>query len=258
MGQQLALNIQLRDDATFESFYPGDNQEALAAVNSLSRFQEFTGSQASLTGSASLAGSLFTSEHFIYLWGAEGVGKSHLLQAACHQAQNLGFSTIYLPFSETQFSSEFIKGLEISEFIQGLENIDLICLDDIDISLNPSLEESLFHLFNRIRAQNTRLLIASKSSPKNIQIQLPDLKSRLSWGITYQLHPLKDEQKCEALALRAEARGLLLNKTVAQFLLNHCPRTMSELFHTLELLDKASLQEQRRLTIPFVKQILGV
>jgi DnaA-homolog protein len=230
VGQQLALNIQLRDDSTFESFYPGDNQEAFQAVKEL------------LSGH---------SEPFLYLWGNEGVGKSHLLQAACHQARNLGLTAVYIPLREARFISR--------DIFQGLEEIALVCLDDVDsITSEKVWEEALFHLFNKIRANNSRLLVASNTSAHHIKLSLPDLKSRLSWGVTYQIHALQDNQKCDALALRAECRGLFLNKTVGQFLLNHCPRNMSELFHTLEILDKASLMEQRRLTIPFVKEILKV
>jgi DnaA family protein len=89
-------------------------------------------------------------------------------------------------------------------------------------------------------------------------IKLPDLKSRLAWGVVYQLHALSDEQKLDALKLRAQGRGLDLDLPVGKFLLRRCPRNMAQLFETLELLDQASLAQQRRLTIPFVKEVLGV
>lgn len=230
MLAQLPLNIQLRDDATLESYYAGDNQQAWQAVNEISHG---------------------AGENFLYLWGKYGVGRSHLLQAACHKARGLGVAAVYIPLQESLFLSP--------QFVQGLENIPLVCLDDIQSIAGQAIwEETLFHLFNRIRAQNTRLLIAASDSPKNIAVQLPDLKSRLAWGVTYQLQALTDDQKLDALALRAHCRGLELSKTVGQFLLSRCPRNMTELFQTLEQLDKASLAEQRRLTIPFVKQVLGV
>lgn len=229
MLAQLPLNIQLRDDATLESYYPGNNNQALGAVVQLSRG---------------------LGEKFLYLWGKEGVGRTHLLQAACHAARDVGVAAVYLPLQEANLLSP--------EIVQGLENIPLVCLDDIQcISGDPIWEEAIFHLYNRIRSQNTHLLVASNTSPKNVNIHLPDLKSRLAWGVTYQLQALNDEEKLNALALRAHCRGLQLNKTVGQFLISRCPRNMHELFSTLELLDKASLAEQRRLTIPFVKQVLG-
>jgi len=230
MSHQLSLNLQLRDDATLSSFYPGDNHQALMAV---STFAEDQG------------------EPFLYLWGKEGVGRSHLLQAVCHAATERGLSALYLPLG-TQ--NELFP-----EFLEGTETLPLVCIDDIHfIAGNRVWEEALFHLFNRIRMENGRLLMAGDLPPAKLKLGLPDLKSRLSWGVVYQLHALTDEQKLSALQMRASCRGLQLDKTVGRFLLNRCPRNMVELFQTLEVLDRASLTEQRRLTIPFVKQILGV
>jgi DnaA family protein len=227
---QLPLNIQLRDDATFASFYEGDNLQVVKALTQLARGLD---------------------EPFLYLWGQKGAGKSHLLQAACHAASELNVAAVYLPLQEWRNLSPLV--------LQDLEKVPLVCLDDIEsIAGNELWEEALFHAFNRIRSQNVRLVISSETSPLSLPIQLPDLKSRLAWGVTYQLHRLNDEQKLAALILRAGVRGLSLNKTVGQFLLSRCPRDMNELFHTLERLDDASLSEQRRLTIPFVKQVLGV
>lgn len=227
---QLPLNIQLRDDATFASFYSGDN---LQTVKALLRF------------------SSGLDETSIYLWGTKGAGKSHLLQATCNAANELGVPAVYLPLQEWQTLSPVI--------LKDLENIPLICVDDVQaITGNRAWEEALFHAYNRIKATATRLLVASDTSPFNIQIHLPDLKSRLTSGVTYQLHKLNDDQKLFALTLRAKVRGLSLSKTVGQFLLSRCSRDMNELFQTLETLDHASLAEQRRLTIPFIKQTLNI
>ncbi len=94
--------------------------------------------------------------------------------------------------------------------------------------------------------------------PAQLRVKLMDLKSRLGWGVVYHLHGLSDEQKLEALRLRAQGRGLELDGSVGRFLLRRCPRDMGQLFLMLEELDQASLAEQRRLTIPFVKDVLGV
>lgn len=143
--------------------------------------------------------------------------------------------------------------------LSGLENVSLICLDDIEaIAGQEKLEEALFHLFNRVRANNQRLLITGSTAPANLNIKMPDLRSRLAWGIAYQLKALSDDQKLSALRQRAQSRGLQLDPTVGRFLLRRCPRNMRELFATLEALDQASLVQQRRLTIPFVKEVLGV
>jgi DnaA family protein len=230
MSNQLSLNLQLRDDATLTSFYPGENQETLMAVTAFAKGE---------------------GEPFLYLWGQAGVGRSHLLQAVCHAATENSVSVLYIPL--------LTQNTIPSEFLQGIETLPLVCIDDVQkISGNALWEEAIFHLFNRIKMENGRLLVSANVPPTQLAINLPDLKSRLSWGVVYQIHPLRDEDKLQALQCRARYRGLQLDKTVGRFLLNRCPRNMVQLFHTLELLDKASLTEQRRLTIPFVKQVLGV
>ncbi len=230
MIAQLALNIQLRDDSVLESYYPGENAQALQAIMALS------------SG---------IGEAFVYCWGPTGVGRTHLLQAACHEAVEAGIAAAYVPLCE-------FNNLD-PRILQGLDKLALVCIDDIhQIAGKPEWEEGLFHLFNRIRAVNGKLLISADVSPLHIPIALADLKSRLAWGVVYQLHELSDEDKWHALALRADCRGLRLNKAVSQFLLSRCSRNMAELFHSLEILDKASLAEQRRLTIPFVKQVLNI
>lgn len=228
--QQLPLGFRLRDDATFESFFVAGNSQTLAS------FLQVLGGQG---------------EDFLYIWGAEGSGRSHLLQAACHAAPENNKTAVYLPLEQLSTLSPDI-------FI-GLEHTNLVCIDDIEkIAGDAIWEEQLFHLYNRIRASGNRLLVAANSPPAQLDIKLPDLKSRLSWGVVYQLHALDDEQKLAALQLRAQVRGLYLSHSVAKFLLRRCERNMAQLFATLEQLDQASLAKQRRLTIPFVKEILGV
>ncbi|MFT6430691.1 MAG: DnaA family protein [Halopseudomonas sp.] len=117
-------------------------------------------------------------------------------------------------------------------------------------------EEALFHVYNRLREQGGRLLMAASASPRNMGFSLPDLISRLGWGLVFQLQPLDDQNKQEALKLRAERRGLQLPDEVARFMLSRGARGMGELFAVLEKLDHASLQAQHRLTIPFVKRIM--
>lgn len=227
-AQQLPLGFRLRDDATFDNYLAVGNQQVLHNVLTL------------ISGST---------DNFIYLWGTPGSGKSHLLQAACHAAPEHGKTAVYIPLAELSNFDTF----------HGLEHVDIVCLDDIDsIAGNSHAEEQIFHLFNRIRAQGNSLLVGANVTAQQLTIKLPDLKSRLSWGVIYQLHPLDDNAKLSALQLHSKARGLELDDLVGNFLLRRCARNMTELFATLELLDQASLTEQRRLTIPFVKRILGV
>lgn len=228
--QQLPLGLALKDDCTLETYYPGANDLALWQIKQMAQGK---------------------GEQFAYVWGREGVGRTHLLQGACHYVSRFLKTAFY--FSLANPSSISLKILE------GLERIDLVCIDDIEAIAGMSeWEEALFHLFNRIRNANHRLLIAANCPPKALKIKLSDLNSRLMWGSIYQLHPLDDEQLIAALQLRAKQRGLELNTEVGAFLIKRCIRKMPVLYDMLEKLDKASLAAQRRLTIPFVKSVLGL
>ncbi|MBQ0782397.1 MAG: DnaA regulatory inactivator Hda, partial [Thalassolituus oleivorans] len=116
---------------------------------------------------------------------------------------------------------------------------------------------AIFHLFNRIRDRQSHLLIAANANPQQLGIRLPDLTSRLSWGMVYQVGALADEEKVLALLLRAHRRGLNLTDDVARYILTRGPRDSQALFDLLERLDQASLTAQRKLTIPFIKAEMG-
>lgn len=229
---QLPLSVRLRDDATFANFYPGANAAALGYVERLCE------ADAGWT------------ESLIYLWGGEGVGRSHLLQAACLRFEQRDEQAIYLPMDELVHYGP--------EVFDNLEQCELVCLDDLHaLAGRPQWEEGLFHLFNRLRDAGRKLLLAADKSPRELGIKLPDLKSRLTLALVFQLHGLSDEDKLRALQLRASRRGLHLTDEVGRFILTRGPRSMNLLFDLLDILDQASLQAQRKLTIPFLKEIFG-
>lgn len=232
--QQLSLGVSLNDDATFDNFFAPvltPNAQILAAM----RAQIAT-----------------ANEPFIYLWGAPGCGLTHLLQAACHYAQTFGKSFQYLPLRD-------LAGYAPDELFNGLEDLDLVVLDALDeVIARADWEQALFNLFNRLRDAGKLLLVAAVHGPQELNVGLPDLKSRLQWGATFHVHSLDDEQKQQALQFRARARGLELSDEVATYIIQRLPRDMNELFWQLNRLDHASLAEQRKLTIPFVKKILGL
>ncbi|HLF66372.1 MAG TPA: DnaA regulatory inactivator Hda, partial [Gammaproteobacteria bacterium] len=226
MSTQLALPIGLRDDATFDNFFPATNQQCVSALHAC----------ASGVGDA-----------FIYIWGQQGSGRSHLLQAACHLATQKNRSSVYVPLGAPELTPQFLH---------NLEQMNLVCVDDIDaIAQDKQWEEALFHFYNNMREAGQTLLVAGRHPPQRLGLNLPDLASRLAWGVVFQLHLLADEDKLSALKLRAKVRGLALSDEVGQFLLRRCPRDMIQLFALLETLDLASLQAQRKLTIPFVKTV---
>ncbi len=223
--QQLPLRIGLRDSATFANFFPGDNAAALYALQQ-------------------------AAEPFIYLWGGSGCGKSHLLQAACHAETARGGVPAYLPLAELAAAG--------ADVLEGMEAMSLVCVDDLErIAGVREWEEALFHLYNRVREAGGRLLVAAAVGPAALDLTLADLRSRLGWGPVFQLHPLGDDGKLAALQLRAHARGLELPDEVGAYLLKRSPRDMHALFELLERLDHASLVAQRRLTIPFVRELIS-
>lgn len=229
---QLPLSVQLRDDATFANYFGGSND---ALVNLLDINKKLPGMDV---------------EQFIFMYGHKGVGCSHLLQAACHQVDRQAGRSIYLPMSELVYYSP--------QLLEGMERLQLVCIDDIgEVAGYPEWEEGLFDLFNRLRDARTRLLVAADKPPKSLGIQLPDLVSRLSWGLVFQVHPLNDQDKVSALQLRAHLRGLEMGEDVARYIIYRSSREMGNLFQILHKLDGASLRAKRKLTIPFVKQVMG-
>ena len=222
MNKQLPLPIHQIDDATLENFYSDNN---LLLLDSLRK------------NSSELK------QQFFYIWGNKGSGKTHLLRA---------FSNEYLPLSKSQYFSTAV--------LENLEQQELVCLDDVQSVIgNDEWELAIFDLFNRIKSSGkTLLLISSDKSPSALSVKLPDLNSRLTWGEIYQLNSLTDEQKMSVLQHNAYQRGIQLPDETANFLLTRLARDMHTLFEALDLLDKASLQAQRNLTIPFVKEILNL
>jgi len=134
-----------------------------------------------------------------------------------------------------------------------------LCIDEIAaISGITAWEEALFHLYNRVRASNTCLVVTGRVPPPQLPLKLADLRSRLSWGMVYHINELADADKLAVLQIHANLRGIELTDEVAKFILQRSNRSMVNLFSLLESLDKASLTQKRRVTIPFVKDVLQI
>jgi DnaA family protein len=225
---QLSLAVQLRDDATLENFLA--LPAVLPLVNALQSQMQPGG------------------EAIIYLYGPPGTGKSHLLQASCQVAQA---RTLYLPLAQ-------LRAYPPADVLQGVEHLDRLCLDDVHAVLGDAdWELALFNLYNDARQRGCRLVVAGNAAPRALAVNLPDLRSRLSWGIVYQLVEGDDEDKSAILQFRALRRGLSLTPAVASYIVGRAPRAMEQLLAVLDQLDAASLAHQRSLSIPFVKQALG-
>lgn len=224
--QQLPLEFHHLEEQNFCQFIFGSNIDLLSILND-------------------------PLQNVIFLWGDSFSGKTHLLSALYHQYLKENKPAIFLPLSIKQ---------ELSiEILENIESSELICIDDIHaIAGDRVWEEALFDLYNQMKAAGHKLLISSRSNAENSHFCLNDLKSRLQWGITYQLKSLTDAEKIQLLQNRAELKLFSLSDEVAQFLLHRVSRNLHDLIQLLDNLDYASLSQQRKLTIPFVKKHLGL
>lgn len=223
---QLALPLGIHAEQTFDTFHvSGDNALAVATV------------QALVLGRSD--------ESQLFLWGEEGAGKSHVLTAACHAANDNGLRVAYLGGEH----------LNQTDALLGIESCDLLCLDDVqEISLGA--EESLFHAMNRCRESGTRVLISANAEIQSLSIELADLKTRLQWGPKFQLITLQDEALHNALEQLLMARDLEWSEDVVPYMLKRFPRDVGALRRSVMKLDEASMQAKRRITIPFLKTVL--
>lgn len=229
-SEQLPLGLTLRDEATFENFYGLANREIVIELKKTASAQ---------------------GERVVYLSGVRGQGCSHLLQACCHYAHSHQLPSVYIPFEQADAFSPAL--------LVGLEKLSLVCLDDVHlIAGQKKWQEAVFHLYNRVIDAGSSIIFAANVPPRGMDSLLPDLISRMSSGLVFQLASLSDSEKLDALITRAHRRGITLSEEVGKYLLAHSPRHMATLFSALEVLDKASLAAQRRLTIPFVKKVLGL
>ncbi|GGI88463.1 DnaA inactivator Hda [Shewanella gelidii] len=227
---QLSLPVYLPDDETFESYYPASGNDEL--IQNL---------QACASGQVQKA---------IYVWGPVKSGRTHLLHAACAYANERERQSFYLPLS--------IHASISPALLEGLEDLDLVCIDDVQaIAGHPLWEEAIFDLYNRVaEKKHTSLIVSATQAAKEADFVLPDLVSRMQWGLSYQVQPMEDSEKLAALQRRAAMRGLQLPEDVGRFLMARLARDLRTLFDVLDRLDKASLVHQRKLTIPFVKEVL--
>jgi len=225
MHPQIPLPFKPQDEFNFNNFIATGNELIIQSLNTIE------------------------SEFFIYIWGERSTGKTHLLQALCQQQTQQGKTACYLPLKDLHTLS--------AQLLDGMDGIDTICIDDIQLIANKSdWEESLFNLFNQIKQGGKHLVISSTQSPQQLGIQLNDLKSRLNSGLALNLVPLDDESTVRVLQSRALKLGLELNQDTANFMVTRLPRDLATLWVMLEKLDKACMVEQRKLTIPFLKNTL--
>ena len=210
---QLVLDISPGNTPTLETFVAGSNLELLSALRH------------------ALAGG---SERSIYLWGDEGSGKSHLLQACANAARS-------------------VRAVYARGSVPGIA--DVVAVDDVQL-LDNAAQIELFDLYNRMRDSGGLLLVSGNASPLHLNLR-DDLRTRLGWGLVYQVHGLSEDEKAQALRQHAQSRGFALPPEVVQYLLRHGRRDLPSLMATLDALDEHSLRLHRAPSVPLLKDVMA-
>ena len=214
----MPLAFTLRERFTLDQFLVGDNAELLASV-----CRPVDGF------------------HCAWIWGRAGAGKSHVLQAVSHET-----------------GGAFVPAKEVPT-VDGYEVFDRVLIDDIQAWIgDPPAEEALMRLYNN-RLQRGLILVATASAPPaQLCFALPDLASRLRSATCFEISPPSDEEAGTVLRRVARDRGFQLDASVVSFLLRRTGRDLADLLSLLEAIDVESLSAQRRVTVPFVKQVLDL
>lgn len=225
---QLPLALRWPRRQRFEYFHVGTSAPALACVR---RAAEAPGAP------------------WPFIAGVSGSGKTHLLMAACQLASEAGRHVQYLPLASL--------GPAAAAALRGSVGSEMLALDDVQsIVGDDDAEHALFDLYNRARAEDVTLLFASSEIPSRLALNLPDLRSRLGACTLAMLKPLDEGERREVLRAHAEARGIRLDDAVLDWLFTRHARDLGALQDLLERVDSASLAAHRRVTIPFLRELL--
>jgi len=229
VGGQIPLALSIKEKPGFDLFVVGDNSETCHSIKSIAKGIK---------------------QSSCYLWGQSGCGVSHLLQAACMLADDHKRKVSYIPLKDHAALDP--------EVLENLDSMDVVCIDDIDsIAGELDWEQPLLHLYNRLREKGCVMLIGAHTGPKALGFQLQDLKSRMVWDLVYHLKLLDDYSKIDVLRLRANARAFELPREVAEYLVKRVRRDLPGLIKLLDQFEEATLIEKRKLTVPFVKELLS-
>ena len=246
---QLVLPVSFSKHDDFSSFVAGDNQQLVSHIQNLL-------SESELKSVANQDRKQYArtspSQRITLINGLQGAGKSHLLLATCELASQFEISHQYL-----QLKSMLHMPPQV---LDGMGALDVLCIDGLDHVLgNREWQVGIFDLINQFIENDGKCLVfASRHKVREMAFELPDLATRLNWGTNFRLAPLNDEEKLIALANHAKAQGLNLQDDAFKFLLSRISRDMHKLVDVLQKLDKASLQDKRKITIPFIKSVLAI
>lgn len=217
--RQMLLDWGAGQPQTLDTFVPGRNQELTQVLRRI------------------LETAPAPDEHFLYVWGEDGSGKTHLLKAL-----SLRSNSRYLGAHSDPDAFEFA------------DETSLYLIDDCD-KLSAESQIAAFALFNQVRENKASLITAGSVAPAFLSVR-EDLRTRLGWGLIYQVHGLSDEEKISALARNAQSRGLALSTGVIPYLITHFHRDMRSLASMLDALDRYSLETKRPITLPLLRELL--
>lgn len=218
--RQMLLDLGAEKPQTLDTFVVGQNEELSQLLH---QFAQRAGGK--------------PGERFVYLWGEAGAGKTHLLHALSADSQ-----ARYIPAGSTE-----------SDYLFD-ENVTLYLMDDSQ-KLSPDAQIAAFALFNQARENGALLVSTGDKPPAGLSLR-EDLRTRLGWGLIYQVHGLTDEEKIAALTQAAQARGITLSPGVLPYLITHFRRDMRSLSAMLDALDQYSLEKQRPVTLPLLRSLL--
>jgi DnaA family protein len=227
-GGQLAFPLRLEGLKHFENFHTGANTELVSRLEALVAARGTLG---------------------YWLWGQAGRGRSHLLQASCQHAEQLGYRAAYLPLDLLPRDSLILDGLET----------DLLAVDDVDGWLgDEALEANLMALYQKCLDTGASLIFSAEISAQRCNFALADLGSRLRALAGFEVLAPDDEGLKAVLADTAARQGLELTPGVLDYWLHRSARSLPALLAQLEHLDARALAEQRRVTIPLIKEVLAL
>lgn len=232
MSSQLPLPFELREDHRLSSFVRGANSELVVRLLELGRP---------------------TAEgQMLWIHGAQGLGKTHVLQAVVAELSEQGAEVAYLP-------ARALPGDQAADILEGCERFALLVVDDVDEWFGElSTERELVRLYQERRQAGLHLVMAAARSPLDYQMALPDWQSRANGAQVFQVAELADAGKLEVLIARSRRLGLELSEPVATYLLRHGPRGLPQMLSVLDQVDQLALAEQRRFTVPLLKKALDV
>jgi DnaA-homolog protein len=221
--KQLAFDFSTPVEPTLDNFAAGRNAELVAHLRTVALAR--------------------TKERMLYLWGAAGSGRTHLVKGTLRAIADGGASAKYVACEDEH------------SLPRELGNTRAVGVDDVE-RVSESGQSLMFNLYNRIREEGATLIVAGNAPPSRLDLRA-DLTTRLASGLVFEVHGLNDAEKAQALSEHAALRGFTLSPEVCEYLLAHVRRDMAALVTMVEALDRYSLEAQRPVTVPLVRAMLA-